>query len=131
MAVSWLSVLGAAAVFSWIFFATLPRPVAGDAVSLMLKASTWLGVGYAAVLLMTRPSRAVCWLAIGMLACSLTIYFGLQPMMAALRAAAAAGTLTADLKTQFGLLHLGSVGFYAAEVVLGILLIRRLDKSQR
>ncbi|MFD2365729.1 DUF4149 domain-containing protein [Pseudoduganella sp. GCM10020061] len=124
----WLSVLGAAALFSWAFFATLDRPLAGQAVSVMLKVHAWWAIGSAAVLLMTWPKQDARRLVIGMLVCALTIYFGLQPMMAELRAQAAAGTLTADMKTQFGLLHLGSVLFYAAESLMGVLLVVRLTR---
>ena len=128
VATMWVSVIGAAAVFSWIFFATLDRSLAGQAVGLMLKVHTWWAVGCAAVLVFSRPPVDARRLVIGMLVCALTIHFGLQPMMAALRAEVAAGTLTADLKTQFGLLHLGSVLFFAAEAVMGILLVLRLAR---
>ena len=125
---AWLTTLVTVVVFSWMFFATQERHFAGEAVSLFLRVETWVGVLFAAMLLMARPSRAVRWLVIGMLVCSFTIYFGLQPMMAGLRAQAAAGSLTADLKTQFGLLHLGSVVFYAAEVILGVVLLLKVNR---
>ena len=40
VATMWLSILGGAAIFSWIFFATLDRSLAGQAVGLMLKVHT-------------------------------------------------------------------------------------------
>ena len=128
VAVSWLSIIGGAAVFAWMFFATLDRSLAGQAVGMMLKVHTWWAIGCATLLLFSRPSVDARRLVIGMLVCALTIHFGLQPMMAALRAEAAAGTLTADLKTQFGLLHLGSVAFFAAEALMGVLLVLRLTR---
>lgn len=124
----WLGSLVGSAVFATMFFSTLERHLAGDAVSHMIRAETWIAAVCAVILLLARPTRGVRWLTIGMLACALTIHFGLQPMMAALRAEAAAGTLTADLKTHFGLLHLAAVVFFAAEVALGALLLLRVTK---
>ena len=127
-ATMWLGSLVASALFAMMFFSTLERHLAGEAVSHMIRAVTWIGVVCSVVLLGTRPPQDARRLVIGMLVCALTIHFGLQPMMAALRAEVAAGTLTADLKTQFGLLHLGSVVFYAAEVVMGVLLLLRVTR---
>ena len=124
----WLGSLVGSALFATMFFQELERHNAGDAVSHMIQAETWIAAACTVILLLARPTRAMRWLAIGALACALTIHFGLQPMMASLRAAAAAGTLTADLKTQFGLLHLAAVVFFAAEVVLGVLLLLRVTK---
>jgi hypothetical protein len=128
VATMWVSILAGVALFSWMFFATLDRSLAGQAVGLMLKVHAWWAIGCAAVLVFSRPPVDARRLVIGMLVCALTIHFGLQPMMAGLRAEAAAGTLTADLKTQFGLLHLGSVLFFVAEAVMGVLLVLRLAR---
>lgn len=127
----WLGSLAGSALFASMFFSTLDRHLAGDAVSHMMRAETWIAMGCAAVLLLSGAGRSVRWLVVGMLACALTIHYGLQPMMAMLRAAASAGTLTADLKTQFGMLHLASVVFFAAEVVLGMLVLLKVAPRER
>ena len=127
----WLGSLAGSALFAMTFFATMDRHAAGDAVSHMTQASTWIAMGCAAVLLLSGATRSVRWLVVGMLACALTIHYGLQPMMALLRAAASAGTLTADLKSQFGMLHLASVVFFACELVLGMLVLLRVAPRER
>lgn len=127
----WLGSLAGSALFASMFFSTLDRHLAGEAVSHMLRAETYIATGCAAILLLSGVARPVRWLVVGMLACALTIHYGLQPMMAMLRAAASAGTLTADLKTQFGMLHLASVVFFACEVVLGMMVLLRVAPRER
>ncbi|MGB6056533.1 MAG: DUF4149 domain-containing protein, partial [Burkholderiaceae bacterium] len=64
-----------------------------------------------------------------MLVCTLVGYFGLQPFMAALReAAAAAGGMSGDIKTRFGLLHGVASLLHLAQSLLGVALILQVRK---
>jgi len=62
-----------------------------------------------------------------MLACTLIGYFGLQPLMAALReTAAASGLMSEPIRARFAMLH-GIAGvLYLFQSVLGIALIWRI-----
>jgi hypothetical protein len=117
----WTGALWGGALIAWQFFATLDRTVAGQAVTSLFGTQAWIAAGCAAVLLLTGATRRTRMLVLGMLACALTIRLGLMPMMDALKARLAVET---DLRTTFGLLHLGSSGFYAVECILGWMLVR-------
>lgn len=123
----WAGALWGGALIAWQFFATLDRATAGRGVTSLFATEAYIAIGCAALLLMAQPSRAVRGIVLGMLACALTQRFGLVPLMEELKAqmAASGGVLTANLKTEFGLLHLGSTVFYGIECVLAWLLVRR------
>lgn len=73
--------------------------------------------------------RAVRWVVLGMLLCTLVGYFGVQPFMEVLRnKAAAMGVAVSEspYKTQFGMLHGVSGSIYLLQSLLGIVLIWRL-----
>jgi hypothetical protein len=114
-------------------FAVLDSTQAGNVVGMMLTRSAWLAVVLAVLLaLLTARSpdldaRRRRWLygvVGGMLACSLIVYLGLQPMMAAIRAAAGpAGVRASPQWGTFAALHGVSQVLYLAEAILGAFLV--------
>jgi hypothetical protein len=116
-------------------FATLPdRLLAGSIAGSLFRIEAWLSVCCALLLLLLSrlpgsrldPSHArpPGGLVLGILACTLIGYFGLQPFMAALReAGGAAGVLSSEVRTQFGILHGISSGIYLIQSLLGVALV--------
>lgn len=114
-------------------FAVLDSTQAGNVVGVMLTRSAWLAIALAVVLglLVARASdvdaRRKRWLyglIAGMLACSLVVYLGLQPMMAAIREAAGpAGVRASPQWGTFAALHGVSQVLYLAESILGAMLV--------
>ena len=114
-------------------FSVLDSTQAGNVVGVMLTRSAWLAIALA-VLLALLTSRATDvdaqrkrWLyalIVGMLACSLVVYLGLQPMMAAIRESAGpAGVRASKQWGTFAALHGVSQVLYLAESILGAILI--------
>lgn len=118
-----------------LFFITLQdRILAGTIAGTLFRAEAWLSL-VCGVLLLTifradpyLPSRNACTrLVIGMLLCVLVGYFGLQPFMAEIRAAAAqaGGVMDETMRARFGLLHgLASV-IYLLQSLLAVLLVTK------
>jgi hypothetical protein len=114
-------------------FAVLDSTQAGDVVGMMLTRSAWLAIALAVLLVLVvarsadldaRRRRWMYGLAGGMLACSLVVYLGLQPTMAAIRAAAGPGGVRASPQWgTFAALHGVSQVLYLAESILGAMLI--------
>jgi hypothetical protein len=114
-------------------FAVLDSTRAGDVVGMMLTRSAWLAIVLAVLLsllvarapdLDARRRRWVLGLVAGMLACSLIVYLGLQPAMAAIRAAApAAGVRASPQFGTFMALHGVSQVLYLIESILGAVLV--------
>jgi vacuolar-type H+-ATPase subunit I/STV1 len=114
-------------------FAVLDSTQAGNVVGVMLTRSAWLAIvlGLLLVLLVARAgdldTRRRRWLygvIAGMLACSLVVYLGLQPMMAAIREAAGpAGVRASKQWGTFAALHGVSQVLYLAESILGAILV--------
>jgi hypothetical protein len=116
-------------------FATLSdRVLAGSIAGSLFRIEAWLSVFCAVVLLLSaklsagdaRSNQGKLWfsLVLGMLACTVVGYFGLQPFMAALREAAGpVGVMTSDARTQFGILHGISSGIYLIQSLLGVALV--------
>jgi len=114
-------------------FAVLDSTGAGNVVAVMLTREAWLAVALAVLLacLVARSTdldakrRRWLWICIvGMLACSLAVYLGLQPMMAAIRAAAGPGGVRASPQWgTFAALHGVSQLLYLIETVLGAVLV--------
>ena len=114
-------------------FAVLDSTQAGNVVGVMLTRSAWLAIALA-VLLVLLTSRATDvdalrkrWMYAligGMLACSLVVYLGLQPMMAAIRESAGpAGVRASPQWGTFAALHGVSQVLYLAESILGAMLV--------
>jgi hypothetical protein len=114
-------------------FAVLDSTRAGNVVGTMLTRSAWLAIVLAvllALLVVRAPDldvRRKRWLygAIGgMLACSLVVYLGLQPMMAAIRETAGpAGVRASPQWGTFAALHGVSQLLYLVESILGAVLV--------
>lgn len=114
-------------------FAVLDSTQAGSVVSVMLTRSAWLACAMAVLLalvvmrsrdLEARRRRLLFMLVAGMLGCSLIVYLGLQPAMAAIREAAGpAGVRASPGWHTFMALHGVSQVLYLAESILGAVLV--------
>jgi hypothetical protein len=114
-------------------FAVLDSTQAGSVVGIMLTRLAWLSMVVAPLLALlvwrapeldAKRRRWLGWLIGGMLACSLIVYLGLQPMMAAIREAAGpAGVRASPQWGTFAALHGVSQVLYLIETVLGALLV--------
>jgi hypothetical protein len=114
-------------------FAVLDSTQAGNVVGIMLTRSAWLAIALAVLLgllvaraadLDARRKRWLMGLIAGMLACSLIVYLGLQPMMAAIRESAGpAGVRASKQWGTFAALHGVSQVLYLAESILGAILV--------
>jgi hypothetical protein len=114
-------------------FAVLDSTQAGNVVGIMLTRSAWLASALAVLLTLAtarsvdldaRRRRWLYGLVAGMLACSLIVYLGLQPMMAAIREAAGpAGVRASPQWGTFAALHGVSQVLYLAESILGAILV--------
>lgn len=119
-------------------FATLAdRVLAGTVAASMFNAEAWLSLACGMLLLallwpakdVPAPSRRRQLLIVaGMLACTLVVHFGIQPMMAELRAAAGpGGVMESAAKGRFGMLHGASSGIYLVQSLLaGWLLFKQV-----
>jgi hypothetical protein len=114
-------------------FAVLDSTQAGSVVGTMLTREAWLASALALLLwlLVARSPdldasrrRWLNWTVLGMLACSLAVYLGLQPLMAAIReSAGAAGVRASPQYGTFMALHGVSQLLYLVESVLGAVLV--------
>jgi hypothetical protein len=117
-------------------FATLPEPMqAGAIVGTLLRSEAWLSMACAGALLAlfgrvgeldAKRRRGLTLLVLAMLACTLVLYFGVQPIMAELRAAAGPGGLRGSPQAgRFGMWHAISQLLYVIESMLaGVLIVR-------
>ncbi|QJE02891.1 DUF4149 domain-containing protein [Massilia forsythiae] len=114
-------------------FAVLDSTLAGSVVGTMLTREAWLSIVLAVLLLvLLRRSadldagrrRWALWCIGSMLACSLAVYLGLQPAMAAIRESAGpAGVRASPQWGTFAALHGVSQLLYLVESVLGAVLV--------
>ncbi len=114
-------------------FAALDSTQAGSVVGIMLTRLAWLSMvaGPVLALVVSRSlaldrqrRRWLYGLIAGMLACSLIVYLGLQPTMAAIREAAGPGGVRASPQWgTFAALHGVSQLLYLVQTVLGALLV--------
>jgi hypothetical protein len=114
-------------------FAVLDSTAAGNVVGVMLTRLALLSIVMAPLLcvlvwratdLDAQRRRRLAWLIGGMLACSLVVYLGLQPMMAAIRVAAGpAGVRASPQWGTFAALHGASQVLYLVEAILGAMLV--------
>ena len=117
-------------------FATLAdRALAGTIAGSLFRIEAWVSLACAVTLLLIMwraapqvPNRStLSRLVLGMLACTLIGYFGLQPFMAVMReASAASGGMSADARMQFGALHGAASGIFLLQSLLGVALILKL-----
>jgi hypothetical protein len=120
-----------------LFLSLHDNALAGTVVGFLLRTEAWLSIGCAVILYAMvkmapfEPARkrTLSMVIVGMLACALIIYVGLQPVMAQLReAAGAAGLKGTPEGRQFGILHGVSQLVYLVESVLAGVLLVKLSK---
>ena len=128
-------------------FATLSdRVLAGTIASSLFRNEAWLSIGCALVMLVllwvgkgpeaggifagsaaniaAKARRSLLLIVLVMLVCTLVSHFGLQPMMATLRAAAGpGGVMESAAKNEFGVLHGISSGLYLLQSLLAAWLV--------
>jgi len=129
-------------------FATVSdRVLAGTIAASMFNIEAWVSIGCALAMLVliwlsqgaaagggifasaaaysaAQARRMVVLIVVVMLGCTLVSHFGLQPMMASLRAAAGpGGVMEAAAKGQFGMLHGVSSGIYLVQSLLAAWLL--------
>jgi hypothetical protein len=119
-------------------FAILPdRMLAGSIAGAMFRNQAWLSLVCALLLLALlqwgaselapRRRRGLMLTVLAMLACTLTIQLGIQPVMTALREAAGpAGIGASPQSARFGMLHgVSSVMYLIQSVLAGFLIARQ------
>ena len=114
-------------------FAVLDSTRAGTVVGTMLTRLAWLSIALGVLVALlawrspdldARRRRWLYWVAGAMLACSLAVYLGLQPLMAAIRdSAGPAGVRASPQWGTFAALHGVSQLLYLIESVLGAVLV--------
>ena len=107
----------------------------GNIAASIFNSEAWLTVGCALAMLVlvalakdvdAKRRRGLNILVVSMLACTLVGYFGMQPVMAALREAAGTqGVMDSALRTKFGILHGVAAVFYLVQSILGVFLVLR------
>lgn len=124
-----------------LLFASLPdRSLAGTIVGLLFRAEAWLSLSCGLLLLIMvvldktiSIKRSMVTLIIAMMSCVLVGYFGLQPWMSEIRAAAAneGGVMDEALRSRFGMLHGVASVIYLVQSVLAVVLVVKTTKSLR
>jgi hypothetical protein len=129
-------------------FATIAdRVLAGTVAASLFNAQAWLSIACAVAMLVllwlgkgaaagggifasaaansaAQARRVLVVIVVAMLGCTLVSHFGLQPVMASLRAAAGpGGVMESAAKNQFGLLHGISSGIYLIQSLLAVWLV--------
>jgi hypothetical protein len=138
VATFWAGSLWTASLYAVLLFATstssADRQAAGMLAGLMFKVELYVTVisaGLIAVLLWASRDltdarkRALMAMVMAGVVCAVTVHYGVRPMMEALKAANP-GPLSADVRTQYGLLHGVASLFYFAECVLAGLVVVRI-----
>ncbi len=117
------------------FFATLPdRMLAGFVAGQLFRVEAWVSIACGVSLLtligIARElphRRTLLWLTMAMLACTLVGYFGIQPWMAELKAAAGPeGVMEGATRARFGMLHGVASMIYLVQSVLAVGLVLRV-----
>ena len=114
------------------FFATLPdRMLAGTVAGNLFRVEAWVSMACGVLLLVLygvvrelAHRRTLLGLAAAMLACTLIGYFGIQPTMAALKAAAGPeGVMEGATRARFGMLHGVASVIYLVQSLLAVGLV--------
>ncbi len=116
-----------------VLFATLAdRALAGTIAGSMFRVGAYVSLACALMLLALlwfdrsyQQRRAALYLAAAMLACVLLGYFGLQPLMAALKESAVltSGVMDEATRARFGLLHGVASVIYLLQSLLAVALV--------
>lgn len=122
-------------------FAQLPdRTLAGNLAGEMFQWVTWLGMVCAAYLLLFLTLRrgfgavksSIFWLVLAMLGLTVAGYFGVQPILAQLKAdALPRQVMESALRDRFATWHGVSSGLYLLESLLGLLLVVWQERGKR
>lgn len=123
-----------------VLFSTLPdRSLAGLLAGKLFGLMAWVGIGCALYLLLFRFARhgaaafrqAVLWVLLLMLALVCAGEFGVQPVMAALKAQALPQQIMESvLRDRFAAWHGVSSGLYVIQSLLGIALVILLGREK-
>lgn len=123
-----------------VLFATLPdRAMAGQLAGKLFSLVAWIGIGCAVYLIIYRFVRfgagalrqGALWIVLLMLALVLSGEFGVQPMMAALKAQALPGAVMESVwRDRFATWHGVSSGLYVIQSVLGAVLMILLGREK-
>lgn len=118
-----------------VLFATLSdRVLAGTIAGSMFRVGAYVSLACALLLLALlwldrsfEQRRNALYIAAAMLACVLIGYFGLQPIMAALKESAAltGGVMDEAARARFGLLHGAASLIYLVQSVLAVALVMK------
>lgn len=116
-----------------VLFSTLAdRTLAGTLAGAVFRTQAWISLVCGAVLLALmwidkeNLSRSLLFkLVLGMLACTVVGYFGLQPYMAELRSIAAqsGGIMDETMRARFGWLHGAASATYLVQSLLAVALV--------
>lgn len=122
-----------------VLFATLPdRSMAGSIAGMLFMAEAWLSLACGFLLLLLvwmdkamSTKRSIYVFIVAMLVCVLVGYFGLQPFMADIRAAAASngGVMDEALRSRFGMLHGIASVLYLMQSVLAAALVIKISRT--
>lgn len=122
-------------------FAALPdRALAGTIAGILFRAQAWLSLACGLLLLLLvwldkalATKRSIYLFIVAMLACVLVGYFGLQPLMAEIRAAAAnkGGVMDEALRSRFGMLHGIASVIYLMQSALAVALVLKTNRALR
>jgi hypothetical protein len=118
-------------------FATLAdRVLAGTIAASVFRVQAWVSIACAVLLaglllvksgdMDAKRRLLLLRLVAGMMICTLLVHFGLQPIMAALRAAAPGGVMIGAARTQFGMLHGGASVIYLVQSLMAVVLVLKM-----
>lgn len=121
-------------------FASFERSMAGTVAASMFHSEALLSIGCALAMLVllwlakgldAKRRRALTLVALLMLAATLVSHFGLQPVMAGLRAAAGpGGVMGPEAQAQFGMLHgVSSMLYLVQSLLAGYLVIKNTGNN--
>jgi len=131
-----------------LFASLSDRVLAGTIAGNLFRVEAWLSIACAILLIglhwlsaktdfSKRSGRELLFICV-MLALTLIQYFGLQPLMAALRPVmheqmgviSHGGLMSSEAKVQFGILHGITSALYLVESVMGLLLILKMQRPE-
>ena len=111
-------------------FGTLAdRVLAGTIAGSIFRSQAWLSLACGCLVLVLsngiepKARKSLRAVAVAMLLCQAIGYFGLQPMMASIKAAAPGGVMDEAARSRFGLLHGVSAVVYLAQSLLAAVLV--------
>ena len=123
-----------------LFVQLTDRPLAGALAGEMFRWVAWLGIACATYLLLFLIARrgfgalksSIFWLVLAMLGLTLAGYFGIQPILAQLKAdALPRQVMESALRDRFATWHGISSGLYLLESLLGLLLVLWQERGKR